>query len=66
MDTQTVVCPICDEHIELHTRKDFESFDTTEYSKHIHEQHPEEVTKREISYARILLPDTGEHHVGGN
>ena len=37
-------CPICGEHIELKSRKDFESFSGNEYQQHYMEHHaPEEM-----------------------
>ncbi len=32
-------CPVCGEEIELHERKDFESFSMVEYQEHYEEVH---------------------------
>ena len=38
-DGRAVICPVCGERIELHTRKDFESFKGDEYAVHYEKNH---------------------------
>ena len=37
-------CPVCGEHIELRTRKDFESFTGDEYARHYMKHHATQPT----------------------
>lgn len=37
------VCPMCKRRIQLHFRKDFESYFHTEYLVHVEKEHPKQV-----------------------
>ena len=52
------ICPVCKKRIELHARKDFESFTAQEAVEHIMTEHPEAVTDFGVPYIRIDLTDT--------
>jgi hypothetical protein len=48
-------CPFCGEKIELHERKDSESWTGTEYAKHIADKHQDKNGPIGVPYARTVI-----------